>query len=100
MTIKIPTGLQARPGPSGEIRIYGGRAPAGRREEKLLEQATADYLATAAVPQQPGAHSGLQTVKGREYLVLRNVNGILAVYHVREDGTIAALLSWPSEIRA
>ncbi|OUM01644.1 hypothetical protein [Variovorax sp. JS1663] len=69
------------------------------KEERLLRWATADYLSTAEVPQQPSDTSGLETVKGREYVVLRNINGILAVYHVRSDGTISELLTWPRELK-
>lgn len=35
---------------------------------------------------------------GREYAVLINVNGPLAVYRLRNDGRLKRLRRWPSEI--
>lgn len=35
---------------------------------------------------------------GREYAVLVNVNGVLAVYRLRNDGRLKRLRRWPPEV--
>jgi hypothetical protein len=35
---------------------------------------------------------------GRRYVVLQNVNGVLAVYRVRHDGILKRLRRWPKDI--
>jgi hypothetical protein len=48
------------------------------------------------VASQPAeASSGLEQHDGHEYIVLRNVNGTLAVYRVRNDGFLKRLKRWP-----
>ena len=42
--------------------------------------------------------SGLQTVGGKDYVVLRNVRGVLKVYRVRNDGVLKGLKRWPAEL--
>jgi hypothetical protein len=44
---------------------------------------------------QPSNGSGIQEVKGRTYVVLINVNGILAVYRVKNNGVLRGLKRWP-----
>lgn len=46
----------------------------------------------------PANDSGFETFKGKEYIVLRNVNGVLAVYRIRNDGTLKRLKRWPEEV--
>jgi hypothetical protein len=46
----------------------------------------------------PGDSSYVTEHLGREYVVLCNVNGTLAVYRVRTDGILKALKRWPAEI--
>jgi hypothetical protein len=45
--------------------------------------------------QPSSASSGVETHNGRDYVVLRNCNGILKVYRVRLDGSLKGLLRWP-----
>lgn len=53
----------------------------------------------ALEPAQPSSRdSGVQEVRGKRYVVLRNVNGILAVYRVRTDGMLKGLRRWPKEL--
>ena len=47
---------------------------------------------------QPSKDSGVQEVNGKRYVVLRNVNGIMAVYRVRTDGILKGLKRWPKEL--
>ncbi|PWT82884.1 MAG: hypothetical protein C5B58_07465 [Acidobacteria bacterium] len=41
--------------------------------------------------------SGLQEIEEKRYVVLRNVNSVLAVYRVRNDGILKRLRRWPAE---
>ncbi len=49
-------------------------------------------------PDQPANSSGLRTHEGKQYVVLENVNGILAVYRVRNDGMLKSLKRWPDSL--
>jgi hypothetical protein len=68
----------------------------------VMERAFRAYFRRVAregyVPVQPANYSSVQEHKGREYAVLRNVNGILAVYRVRADGSLKGLKRWPKAI--
>ena len=71
-------------------------------EINLLTRARAAYFRAAAqqlgVPLEPSKDSGVETAGEKAYVVLRNVNGILAVYRVRNDGKLKALKRWPKEL--
>jgi hypothetical protein len=59
----------------------------GRREGFTDEQITI-----------PANTSYLAEVDGKQYVVLENVNGTLAVYRVRNDGVLKGLKRWPKEL--
>jgi hypothetical protein len=46
------------------------------------------------IPSQPDEI----VVKGKSYVVLSNINGILAVYRILNNGLLKGLRRWPSEI--
>ena len=49
--------------------------------------------------QQPQASlSGEETAEGRRYVVLRNVDGILAVYRITNAGQLKGLRRWPKSL--
>lgn len=49
--------------------------------------------------QQPGgSSSSVQKHDEREYAVLRNCNGILAVYLVQANGSLRCLKKWPEAL--
>lgn len=49
--------------------------------------------------QQPAAaSSGVQEHAGKHYAVLRNGQGMLQVYRVRNDGMLKALKRWPKAL--
>jgi hypothetical protein len=50
------------------------------------------------IPDQPAYDSGPAEWNGKTYVVLRNVNGILAVYRVRTSGALKRLRRWPQEL--
>lgn len=47
---------------------------------------------------QPAGQVMQYTVRGKDYVVLENVNGILAVYRVKPDGVLKGLRRWPAVI--
>ena len=47
---------------------------------------------------QPQKNEDIEKYNGREYMVLRNCNGILAVYRITCSGQLKRLKRWPSEI--
>jgi hypothetical protein len=69
-------------------------------DDELLRRAMAGYFRAGNNAQPASATSGVETVDGRTYVVLRNVSGILAVYRFRGTGLLRKLKRWPSELEA
>jgi hypothetical protein len=46
----------------------------------------------------PANTSDVHEHNGKQYVVLENVNGVLAVYRVRNDGMLKGLKRWPAEL--
>ena len=72
-------------------------------KNSLINRAFAAYFRASAdgtqETVQPSNDSDIETVNERDYVVLRNVNGILAVYRVRRhDGVLKRLKRWPSAL--
>jgi hypothetical protein len=64
--------------------------------DELTRRALAAYFRTAGGnAEQPESGSGVTELDGLTYVVLRNVNGILAVYRVRPAGLLKRLKRWP-----
>jgi hypothetical protein len=42
--------------------------------------------------------SGVEELDGKTYVVLRNVNGVLALYRVRPQGPLRRLVRWPRAV--
>lgn len=71
--------------------------------DEMLSRAYAAYFKTAKREQysadQPSENrSGAQTYAGKDYIVLRNSYGVLAVYRVRNDGLLKRLRRWPAHL--
>jgi hypothetical protein len=49
---------------------------------------------------QPANSSGRRKIDGRDYVVLENARGVMAVYRVRTDGVLKRLKRWPEELAA
>ena len=47
---------------------------------------------------QPSGGPATTTHGGKQYVVLRNARGLLAVYRVRNDGMLKRLRRWPSAL--
>lgn len=67
-------------------------------ESDYLRRAMAAYFRTSGGDQPDQGRSGVETIEDRKYVVLRNVNGILAVYRIRRSGALKRLRRWPAEM--
>lgn len=65
----------------------------------LLRRAMSAWLRSGGID-QPANTSSVAEHGGKSYVVLTNVNGILGVYRVRNDGMLKRLKRWPSEVAA
>jgi hypothetical protein len=66
-------------------------------DEQLTTRALAAWF-KSGTDEQPYNSSGVCTVRGKDYVVLRNERGILAVYRVRTDGILKRLKRWPTAL--
>lgn len=67
--------------------------------DELVRRAMAAYF-RAGNTEQPGESSSeVRDIEGRHYVVLRNVNGVLAVYRLTNQGKLRVLRRWPKEIK-
>lgn len=71
--------------------------------EPLINRAFAAYFRAAAregydAVDQPANTSALLDREGKQYVVLHNIRGILAVYRVRNDGVLKGLKRWPKDL--
>jgi hypothetical protein len=66
-------------------------------EQDVTRRAFAAYFRSGGID-QPAKSSGVVEHNGKAYVVLENVNGILAVYRVRNDGMLKRLRRWPSDL--
>ena len=65
-------------------------------EQDVTRRALAAYFRSGGIDQP--ANSGVVEHNGKAYVVLENVNGILAVYRVRNDGMLKRLRRWPTDL--
>jgi hypothetical protein len=69
--------------------------------DELTQRAFAAYFRhppAGAILDQPDSASGPVEWQDKTYVVLFNVNGVLAVYRVRTSGALKRLVRWPKEI--
>jgi hypothetical protein len=70
--------------------------------EPLINRAFAAHFRSAArqdvIADQPANTSYLAELDGKQYVVLENVNGVMRVYRVRNDGILKELRRWPKEL--
>lgn len=69
-------------------------------EDDLIRRAYAAYFRAGGTDQPASNLSGMRTVDGRRYVALRNINGTLAIYRVRNDGMLKRLKRWPAELES
>jgi hypothetical protein len=65
--------------------------------EELTTRALAAWF-KSGTDEQPYNSSGVRTVRGKDYVVLRYERGVLAVYRVRTDGKLKGLKRWPAAL--
>lgn len=64
-----------------------------------IRRAIAAYFKYTDMPVQPSdADSYVTVVEGRQYVVLANVNGLLAVYRVDPSDRLKRLKRWPEGV--
>jgi len=65
--------------------------------EELLNRAKSAYFRFPGEGGQiqPSNDSAVEEYDGKVYVVLRNINRVLRVYRVRNDGKLKALKRWP-----
>jgi hypothetical protein len=70
--------------------------------DDVMARAFAAYFKTAKRDgyraDQPANYSDVMSADDRDYAVLRNCNGTLAVYRVRNNGYLKRLKRWPAEL--
>lgn len=52
------------------------------------------------MPSMPANTSGVREINGKQYVVLENINGILAVYRITTAGQLKRLKRWPKELNS
>jgi hypothetical protein len=68
-------------------------------EDELLRRAIAAHFRSGGeYADMPSRNSEVRDFEEKQYVVLRNVNGTLAVYRVRNDGVLKGLRRWPAEL--
>ena len=68
-------------------------------DQALVDRAMAAYFRTeSGTAQQPANNSDVYTLEQKRYVVLRNINGPLAVYRIRNDGILRRMRRWPKQI--
>lgn len=75
--------------------------PPAYNEQDLYHRALAAYFrGSKGVATQPSDdNSGVYAeVGGKVYVVLANVNGVLAVYRYRNTGLLRRLVRWPKHV--
>jgi len=66
-------------------------------DEDYVRRAFAAWFRTGGMD-QPGNNSAVKEYNGKDYVMLKNVNGIMAVYRIRNDGILRRLKRWPQAL--
>ncbi len=69
-------------------------------DQEVMARALRAYFATehresTRVDQPSSGGSGVEQLNGKWYAVLRNINGVMRVYRVRNNGALKRLRRWP-----
>jgi hypothetical protein len=67
-------------------------------DDEMIRRAKAAWFRTGGSDQPGSSHSGVEESNGKHYVVLRNVNGVMAVYRIRNDGILKRMKRWPEEV--
>ena len=66
-------------------------------EREVIERAMKAWFQSGGTD-QPSNTSEIREHGGKEYVVLENVNGVLAVYRIKNNGALKRLKRWPKAI--
>jgi len=77
-----------------KLEVY----PRDASDDEYLRRAVAAWYRGGDAQPWPANDSSCESFGGKDYVVLRNVNGVLAVYRIRNDGMLKRLRRWPEEI--
>jgi hypothetical protein len=66
--------------------------------DEMVKRATAAWFRSGGDDQPGSGPSGIREHEGKKYVVLENVNGILAVYRIKNDGLLRRMKRWPKAI--
>lgn len=67
-------------------------------EDDMVRRAMAAWFRSGGTDQPAQVPSGIREHLGKRYVALENVNGILAVYRIKNDGILKCLKRWPKDI--
>ena len=65
--------------------------------DEMVKRATAAWFRSGG-NDQPAHTSGVREYGGKKYVVLDNINGVLAVYRIKNDGILKRMKRWPKEL--
>jgi hypothetical protein len=68
-------------------------------DDDLIRRAFASWFRTGGID-QPSNASGLVEHDGKQYVVLRNTTGPLAIYRITNQGSLKRLRRWPDALDA
>jgi len=77
------------------MKIQHSQRPTKADDEDLIERAITVHIATPGAAQPAAELSTVEVGDSRRLVVLRNVNGVLSVYRVLRDGSLAQLACTP-----
>jgi hypothetical protein len=66
--------------------------------DEMRRRAIAAWLRGGAQDQPGWNDSTVEEFGDKDYVVLRNVKGVMAVYRIRNDGVLKRLKRWPGEV--
>jgi hypothetical protein len=69
-------------------------------DDDLIQRPYRAYSRRNPQADLPPNSSTVESHAGRDYVVLRNVSGILAVYRIRNDESLRPLTRWPAALEA
>jgi hypothetical protein len=87
--------------PVSHCRVFDSQEDSAVRSSDPTDRTFAAYFRynrIGTMIDQPANSSREVDYRGRQYVVLHNVRGILAVYRVRTSGALKRLRRWPAAL--
>jgi hypothetical protein len=67
-------------------------------EEQVMRRAYAAWFRYGGTAQPGASDSTIEEYAGRDYVVLRNGRGVMAVYRIRPNGALKGMRRWPAAV--